>query len=360
MNNQPQVPLARPEWHHEDYFSNKFKDVTVLICQRKTRDLIQLCLTSILNHYPEINILVVDGHSEDDSVEWLRFMAAKHSNVKLWERPEGRNSHGETMHEAMQMIETKYVLFMDSDTIVRRGGFVEGILFEFEKIKLHEIDENAPKKHLYAIGSLMLQSIKGEACSQPIDESDVLRYAHPSCSMYDVEVYKTLQPFTDHGAPCALNNIDAQSKGYAIEYFPIDKYVQHLCGASWQEVPTVWNDDGDVQVRPLVTFICGGSLHSIHTLENVVGNFNIINSGEYSERKVSTYDRGELHFHNYEFDIRFKVNGYYVVDIWADIHKDFLYKILKHTTEHPTIPEFQIDGIMIYERKHWQKYYSTK
>lgn len=354
MIDQPQVSLARPEWNHEEYFHDKFKEVTILICQRNTRDLIQLCVTSILNHYPEIKILVADGNSQDESIEWLRFMSEKHPNVTVWETGERRNSHGEIMNDAIRgYINTKYVLLMDSDTIVRRGGFIELMLAQF-------LDNDK----MYATGSLMLQSIKGEACSPPLDEADVLRYAHPSCSMYDIETYKTLREFTDHGAPCALNNIDAQSKGHWIEYFPVDKYVQHLCGASWQDIPTVWNDDGDIQVRPLVTFISNGIGNIIASdfINQQQSDYNIIPRGKYINDPVSTYDRGQIKTNPLYYDIRFRVNGYYIceVDVETKITNEFIFRLRNFTTENPNEIDFEFQGIRVVERKFWQKYISIK
>lgn len=352
-----EVPLARPEWNYEEYFSEKFKDITILICQRKTRDLIQICVTSILNHYPEIKILVADGNSDDNSIEWLRFMSAKYPNLKIWETGERRNSHGEIMHDAIiEHVTTAKVVLCDSDIIIRRGGIVEGMLEQF----------SGQHKPLYATGSLMIQSIKGEACSPAESKEDELFYAHPSFSMYDVETYKTLHRFTDHGAPCALNNIDAQSKGFPITYFPVDKYVQHLCGASWQDIPTVWNDDGDVQVRPLITFITYFDTKSTWELcYQKDHDFNVIGIGDFGTPKVSTYDRGILNGTKGIFDIRFKVNGHYVCELADDnlrINGLFIKQIREQAIEaiKNGNKEFSIDGRAIVERKHWQKYISIR
>jgi hypothetical protein len=51
------------------------------------------------------------------------------------------------------------------------------------------------------------------------------------------------------------NMMGAGELGYAVEYFPVDKFVSHLSGASWQDVPTVWPNDHNVMIRPFVTFI---------------------------------------------------------------------------------------------------------
>lgn len=359
-----QVSLVRPEWNEEKYHQERWQkeDVTILICQRKTRDLIRLCVSSILNFYPEINILVVDGESNDDSIEWLRFISAKHSNVNLWElrgKNEGGkfNSHGVTMHEAiMQHVKTRLVLLMDSDTIVRRHGFIEGMLGELK----YNFDETPVSPLLpFAIGSLMLVTREGHACGDPKNENDVLRYAHPSCSLYDVWIYKELKaPFCDHGAPCVYTMLEAERRGYEIKYFPVDKYVQHLCGASWQTIPTIWNDDGDVHVRPLITFICnyGSQLNQLEKLND--HDFNFITPGNRMEKKCATYSK-EYSINNYLFDVRFQVNGYYVCNLMNAVNLDQdLISIIRQTAIETNEKEFLVAGLQIYERKHWQKNYS--
>lgn len=347
------TPLARPNWNHEDYFREKFEDVTILICQRNTRDLIQLCVSSILQHYPEIKILVVDGNSQDESISWLHFMAAMHPNIKVWERV-GRNSHGETMHEAIQkFIKTKYVLLMDSDTIVRRGGFIEKMLEQFYD------DEK-----LFATGSLMLVTRSGEGCGDPKNDNDVLRYAHPSCSLYDVDFYKRLNaPFHDHGAPCIAAMIAAEHSHFNIEGFPVEKYVQHLCGASWQQIPTVWNDDADIQIRPLVTFICDYD----DSDEDIIAtqtdaDFNMVMIDKKITGQISTYDRGTKYTHEQLFDIRFKVNGYYVCDVRGEVNvqPDFIKTFREFAMAHPNKNELTFQGIKIFKRKYWQQYVTIK
>lgn len=350
MNNTT-VKIDRPEWHEKSYHEQIWADnsVTVLICQRKTRDLIQLCLSSLLNHYPEINVLVVDGDSQDESLDWLRFMAAKHKNVKVWERI-GINSHGEAMHEAiMQHISTKYVLLMDSDTLVRRHGFVEGMLQQFKE-----------NDNLYATGALMLVSRENQACGEPHHDKDVLRYAHPHCSLYSIPKYKELNvPFCNHGAPCVNNMIAAESNVMAVDTFPVDKYMQHLCGATWQDIPTIWYDDADINIRPLVTFICEKEIHFTELQKQTDHDFNIFPLGNHFEKLLATYEK-RYEISNYIYDLRFKVNGEFIchlkeeMEIDANLVKEIRMNALFALQNDKK--EFAVKGFNIIDRKHWQKH----
>jgi len=324
---EQQIAMTRPSFTDEEYHRElwRSKDITVLICQRKTPDLIRLSLESLLSFYPDIPVLIVDGDSQDESVLYLRLKALLNPNVKVWERPHTtgsqHTSHGGTMHEALSdQIKTKYVLILDSDIIVDRGGWIEQML------------EQMARCNLYAIGSLMLVSRENEAILGPKDENDVLRYAHPSCSLFDREKYieisdtytewkPTMQKIrnaaSDHGSPLVWNMMGAAQLNYAVEYYPVDRYVSHLSGASWQEIPTIWPDGHNVKIRPFVTFIIdknlpmdGAGWHD--------QDFDIVTLAWPLDRKLVVHGENpfDLGSFNQTYMRRFEVSGEYVCEIW--------------------------------------------
>jgi glycosyltransferase involved in cell wall biosynthesis len=343
----PNADLVRPFWNSDDYHKKIWeeKNITVLICQRKTLDATRLCLESLLKFYPDIPVLVVDGNSEDESTLYLHYKAALYPNVKVWDRI-GLNSHGETMDEAIrQFITTKYVLLMDSDVISERHGYIEGMLKQFKQ-----------NSNLYATGNLMLVTRQNQACGAPYDESDVLKYAHPCCSIIDVDVYKTLQPFINHGAPCVNNMIDAEVHKLDVDYFPVDKYTSHLSGHSWTDPKTIWNNDHDVLFRPLVTFILNNILDvvDIHSQSNK--DFDVLFPGRHSICNVVVHDgTPPVNINNYLFDIRFNVKGEYVCDLNSGNISDDLVKILSAEVATNPSDTITIDNITFVKRKVWQR-----
>lgn len=339
-----EVALVRPYFELDREFHKKLPDVTVLICQRKTKDLTQLTIESLLRFYPDINILVIDGDSRDDSTLYLRWKAVTVPNLKLVELrvsdKQKHNSHGETMDEAIRNhIKTKYVLLLDSDVITHRGGFIEGMREQIEK------------EGLYATGTLMIVSEKGEACKPPESEEDVLRYAHPSCSLYDAEKYRTLKEFTDHGAPCALNMIDAKKKGLGIGYFPVDKYANHLSGGSWCEPATIWKHDFGVYLRPFVTFI-GNNVNMQTDLD-----FDIVPYVHTPKKHfvILHEDLIKREIENILYDIRFKVHGEYVCDLQTEfIVNDFVTQVKQEAIRNNAPDTLEVDGHVVYRRNYWQ------
>jgi glycosyltransferase involved in cell wall biosynthesis len=346
ISENPVVDLVRPYWIGGDYQKKIWEDnnITALICQRKTRDEIKLCLESLLNFYPDIPVLVVDGNSQDESTMYLRVKSALYPNVKIWER-DAINSHGITMDEAIrQYITTEYVLLMDSDVITKRHGYIEGMLGQFMQ-----------NSTLYATGNLMLVTRRNEGCGTPDNESDVLRYAHPCCSIYHVPTYKKLRPFENHGAPCAINNIHAEQEKLDIEYYPVDKYTIHLSGASWCNPKTIWINDYGVMIRPLVTFITSdGSLLNLDCQKT--HDFNIVTNGKYTEVEVITHDSPPMHVKNCTYDIRFNVNGEYVCCLEKDyeMSPDFIIKLQEEIIKEVK-DEYSIEGLRVVKRTVWQR-----
>lgn len=337
------TPLIRPykidDKYHKDLW--KEKNVTVLICQRKTKSLIQLCLESLLQFYPDIPIVVMDGQSDDDSLLYLKWMAITNSNISV--QSTDTRSHGLAMDEAItKYINTKYVLLMDSDTIVHRGGWIDRILSLFQD-----------NPRLFACGTLMEVSRENQGCGDPHNENDILKYAHPSCSICDVEKYKQLPSFTDHGAPCWATMAMAAEKGWDVIGYPIEHYVMHNCGSTWQEVPTVWENDFGVYVRPFVTFITHGNYNNLFNQTD--RDFSVVVAGDKTSRKLSTYRNMNMTVENHLYESRFMVNSEYVVYLNGNISTDFVRRLKEMAIELNAPDEFELFGVRVVRRNYWQQ-----
>ncbi len=342
------IQLSHPEFD-VDYQRNAWSNypVTVLICQRQTKQMTQLCLESLLRFYPDIKIVIVDGDSQDDSTLYLKYKALTNPNITIFERTGRTHSHGETMDDAIRKyVDTEFVVTLDSDVIVNRGGWIQGLHHEFLK-----------DPTVYAAGSLMLVTRENYAIGPPKDESDVLRYAHPSCSMYHVPRYKAMAPFADHGAPCCYNMIDAANNGFKIAAFPIDKFVSHRMGSSWvKEHKIVWPHDYNVPLRPFITFV-GSSVNQMKVLAYQKDkDFNIVISG--ANTQIRIWETTTRDIDNPYYDIRFAVTGEYVVvfDNLTSISDDLVTEIKQVVIDNgaaDVIPNN--DGFSIFKREYFQE-----
>lgn len=272
--------------------------VTVLICQRKTPDVTKLCLESLLRWYPTIKVLIVDGDSKDESSVYLAMKQALHPNIRVHTLTIDRHSHGEIMDYALrELIDTRYVVLMDSDVITLTNGWVEEMIAWLGT-------DNA-----YAIGTLMTQGIKAEGCGPADSEEDQVRYAHPSLSMINREIYLTLEPFKDHGAPCITNMVDAKEKGYVVMDYDVERVSLHLSGSSWTAPRTVWWHDNDVMVRPMLSIIGGHSDYQGNDIEVIP-----IDRTPKRWDSIITWSLDVVEVYDVEmFNIRFNVRGEYVV-----------------------------------------------
>lgn len=92
------------------------KDISVVIVNYNTRELLSDCIRSIIDHTSDINyeIIVVDNDSHDGSVEMLR---ASYPGVKTVEA--GANlGFGKANNLGMQQASGKYYLLLNSDTLL--------------------------------------------------------------------------------------------------------------------------------------------------------------------------------------------------------------------------------------------------
>lgn len=349
-NKEGAIQLHHPEFDAQEYHRNLWaaKDVTIAICQRKTKEFTQLCVESILRFYPDIQILVIDGDSQDDSTLYLRYKALKVPNLKVYERIGQRHSHGFTLDDAiMNHITTAFVLPMDSDTIVNRGGWVEGMLDQFMA---------NPK--LYATGSLMLVSHSNYGVGAPKDDNDILRYAHPSCALFHVPTYRELDTqFNDNGSPLAHNMLAAEKAGLQIGAFPIDKYVSHRMGVSWvKEHQIIWKDDYDVFIRPFITFIVTLPEHFALLQKQSDKDFNVVLKDKYTQMRIWESEGKDIS--NQFYGIRYMINGEYVCllnEAVSDIVENFVHLAKVQIIENKAPLEINVGGIRLADRKFFQK-----
>ena len=340
-----ETPMIRFVW--TEPARPELDDITVLICQNKTPDLIRLSLESLLTFYPTIKILVVNGTPQDEAGKWLRYKEARTPNLRVWDRV-GYDSHGVAMHEAItQQIDTKFVLMMDSDVIVKRGGWIEDIRFDL-------LDLGSPPA--FAAGSLMNVTNSNYAIGAPTNEADILRYIHPSCGMINREIYlqflaksNNKTAFCDHGAPCVYTMQYAQKNGYQVIGYPVADYVMHLSGASWTNPRTVWSNDFNVFIRPLVTFISDVYIFQADR------DYDVIPYSNQSTGHYVIHGQEAKEINNKLFDTRLRITGDYVcvVEMGHYVAPDLVSRLRAEVTREPK-DVIKLDSITFYTREYYQ------
>jgi hypothetical protein len=186
-------------------------DVTTVIVNYQTPDLLTEAVTSFHHLYPQIPVLIIDNGSEDDSkeaIERIRMLAPESISVVLLE---SNIYHGPAMDLAIQKyVKSKYTFFLDSDTETRKGGFLE------EMTGFLDQDES-----IYGIGSVIKVNKRG--FKDPNGEAVLLT----PYMMIRTQVYKELPPFIHHGQPTIHNFREARVRGWKLQNYNIEDYIFH-------------------------------------------------------------------------------------------------------------------------------------
>lgn len=182
-------------------------EITFVIIHFNTLKLLRFCITTLLDCYPNYNLLVVDNGSDD--TEYLESMSINNKNISCLFNLTNL-THGPAMHQAMYLCCTDYVFFLDSDCVVRMSGFIEEMV----------------EKKAYAVGDIQLVDING--VNVPSNYEGHIRYVHPSAMLVNRKQYFLLPPFKAHGAPCIDNMRQANKQGLLLVDFPIRDYVVHI------------------------------------------------------------------------------------------------------------------------------------
>jgi len=202
----------------------------------------------------------------------------------------------------------------------------------------------------------MLVTRSNYAIGLPKDEDDVLRYVHPSTGMYDVEQYKKMEPFADHGAPCVFNMLDAEKKNLIVDYYPIDRYVAHLSGASWCVPKPIWPHGFNVRPVYFMTIIPYGTEQMYESLYcQKYQWFDIVFEGVYVKEHIIMHQFGERNVGNSNYQNRMLVNGEYVCEINECVSATFEEKFINYIIENGAVDELEIDNIKIVKRNKWQQ-----
>lgn len=107
--------------------------LTVIIRVYNREDTIERCLLSVLKQtmINNIQILIIDDCSEDNSLDVIHKLICEHSDIH-WTivRHEKNMGRGKALNTAKQYIEGKYCCVLDSDDIYNRNTWVEELYNE--------------------------------------------------------------------------------------------------------------------------------------------------------------------------------------------------------------------------------------
>ncbi len=188
-------------------------DLSAVIVHYQTPDLLKKAVESFKQFYPETPLYVVDNGSDSDVVDQVQEWIGAQSNTQ-WVRLPKNVYHGPAMDfAARQIVKSKYVFFLDSDTDTKEGGFLERIVEHLES------DEKN-----YAAGMFNRVNKRGFSTN---NSSGELILQTPYMVVHRA-LYLQLPPFIHHGQPTLQNFREAWVKGYQLVEYPMSHYIDHL------------------------------------------------------------------------------------------------------------------------------------
>jgi hypothetical protein len=187
--------------------------VTAVIINYKTPDLTLRALATFKSAYPAVKTLLIDNGSGVQFADVMVTVRSSWPDVELTVNAKNLH-HGPAMHQAMGLVSTPWVLFLDSDCEVLKPGFIEVMM-----------GQCAGKKDAYAVGTLFYLNKRGFVVQK--DSRGAIPYIHPYCMLVKKEQYGTLPPFELHGSPALRNMIGAGEKGFGLVSVALDAYVKH-------------------------------------------------------------------------------------------------------------------------------------
>lgn len=188
------------------------KEVTAVIVNYQTPELLQQAVESFKIIYPDVKTLIFDNGSRDNSKSVIQNLVSTYNGSVTAHFEEKNIYHGPALHKTLtELIHTDYCFFLDSDTITTKGGFLE-----------QGVETLASNKKNYAFGYCIKANDRGFK-----DENGITIAVTPYL-LLKRKYYNKFPPFIHHGQPVLLNFKDAQEKGYRVIHHPMDHYIEHL------------------------------------------------------------------------------------------------------------------------------------
>jgi hypothetical protein len=187
------------------------KRVTVAFVHYKTPDLLETAVGSFKSFYRDVPTLIFDNGSGATSANLIHHLVDEYAPCLQAVFSRRNLYHGPAMDRVMQLAATEFVCFMDTDTVTRRGGFVEAMCDIFDT-----------SDRIYGVGHA------GTANRWGFAAPDGKRVLASYCMMIRVRNYHLFPPFEHHGLPVMRNLRAAGAQGYELKNFPIREYVYHL------------------------------------------------------------------------------------------------------------------------------------
>lgn len=185
-------------------------NLTTIIVNYQTPELLNVAVTSFKKFYPEIPLIIFDNGSRDHSRDEIEKLVQTQPSTSSYYESENIY-HGPAVHKALtDLITTEFCFLLDSDTETTKPGFLE------KGIEILSSDENN-----YALGHLEHSNKRG------FKQEDGIPVILTPYLLLKTGPYHKFPPFVHHGQPTIYNFLEAQKADYKLIHFPMYDYIDH-------------------------------------------------------------------------------------------------------------------------------------
>jgi glycosyltransferase involved in cell wall biosynthesis len=96
--------------------------VDVIMLTKNSERLLRRCLASVYENVPVNELIVIDGHSNDSTLEILQEFQRKQKNLTVIEHD---GTRGSARQKAIARVKSDWFLFVDSDVVLSDGWFAK-------------------------------------------------------------------------------------------------------------------------------------------------------------------------------------------------------------------------------------------
>jgi glycosyltransferase involved in cell wall biosynthesis len=108
-----------------------FSSIDVVILTKNSEHLLEKCLNSLYKNVPVKRLIVVDGFSEDKTLDILERYNQKFSNIKIIQ---DKGTRATARQKGIEAVKTDWFLFLDSDVILCKDWFKKAFNYTEEKV----------------------------------------------------------------------------------------------------------------------------------------------------------------------------------------------------------------------------------
>lgn len=181
------------------------RDVTAITVVCNTPEMFARMYDAFRTFHPDMPLIIIDNSDKgSESRNLISLYASEINAVIQFDKNIG---HGRGLNFGIQQVKTKYILIMDSDTVILKDPLPEMI--------------GLMDKDTYGVGCLTNVGRDGYDYGAFTKHKVPIKYLHPFFALINRKMFWEFKPFVHHGAPWYKTAVEMHDRNevYRIKHF---------------------------------------------------------------------------------------------------------------------------------------------